>query len=70
MSDPIRCEVCGKTGQRRVMKHCPEGWFYGEVIDDEDSPLVVVACSVECSQRFWLPGPGDLFTSPDYAVKP
>ena len=69
MSDQIRCEVCSKLGNRRFSHHCPEEWFYGEVIDDESpelSPIVVAVCSKECKESFWLKGPGNLRTTPEY----
>jgi hypothetical protein len=73
MSDDIRCDVCQKDGRRRRGKHCPEGWFYAEVMSEdraEDGAIVVTTCSPECRKRFWLPGPGDLRTSPEYIVVP
>lgn len=73
MSDDINCDVCGKCGRRRIGKHCPEGWFYAEFLDEEHperGPTVVSACSVECKERFWLPGPGNLATSPPYIRVP
>lgn len=64
MSDTSKCEVCGQTGLRRRFKHCPDGWFYGEMVaeDDNDSVYVLVVCSVECREAFWKAGPGDLCT--------
>jgi hypothetical protein len=73
MSDDIPCDVCGKNGRRRRGKHCPEGWFYAEYVSEEDfesGPTVVAVCSMECRDRFWLPGPGDLRTSPSYVLAP
>ena len=71
MSDDIRCDICGKHGRRRRGRHCPDGWFYAEFMNEdhpEGGPSVVTACSVECRERFWVLGPGDLRTSPSYIV--
>lgn len=73
MSDDAHCDVCRRHGRRRRGKHCPEGWFYGEFVNEDDAgagPVVVIACSTECRDRFWLQGPGDLRTSPSYIVTP
>lgn len=73
MSDPTPCDVCRKIGRRRLGRHCPEGWFYAEFVSEErpeEGPAVIVACSQECRDRFWLEGPGDLKTSPSYIVIP
>lgn len=74
VSDDTYCDVCRKLGRRRVMKHCPDGWFYGESPnDDDENPLnnthIVVICSEQCKNRFFLPGPGDLNTRPEYIEK-
>lgn len=61
MSDLSVCDVCGNEGRRRTLKHCPDGWFFGEFPVD-DQVVIAVACSAECCARFWHPGPGDLRT--------
>jgi hypothetical protein len=67
MSDDIYCDVCGLSGRRRMFKHCPEGWFYGETPDRrEEQAVIVVACSLNCKDRFFVQGPGNLNTSPGY----
>lgn len=70
MSDFINCDVCSKSGRRKMFKHCPEGWLYGEFLNDDDpeSAFVVSVCSEECARRFFVPGPGDLNTSPEYVT--
>jgi hypothetical protein len=71
MSDEVFCEVCRKRGYRRLMRHCPEGWFYGEFINDADprtGPYVLTVCSKACSEAFWVVGPGRLNTSPPYIL--
>lgn len=73
MSDEMHCCVCHVSGRRRLLRHCPEGWFYGEFIDDEDpgkGPYVLAVCSKACSEAFWLVGPGRLNTSPPYILHP
>lgn len=73
MSDDIRCDICRKDGRRRRGRHCPEGWYYAEFLNEdhpESGPVVVVACSDECRERFWVKGPGDLKTSPSYIILP
>lgn len=56
------CEVCLKEGRRRMMRLCPEGWYYAEaaaVIDGEPNGVFVIAvCSIECRDKFFKPGPG------------
>jgi hypothetical protein len=53
-----------------MFKHCPEGWLYGEFVndDDQESAFVVSVCSEECAKKFFVPGPGNLHTSPDYVA--
>jgi len=73
MSENITCDVCGKDGHRSRGRHCPEGWFYAEYVSEdhpERGPIVIAVCSVECRERFWVLGPGDLKTSPSYILAP
>lgn len=61
MSEDFRCEVCGTVGRRRRGTLCPEGWLYGEGLDEDSGEVIVLGvCSQECSVRFWHPGPGKL----------
>lgn len=66
MSDDMLCEVCGRSGRRRKMKHCPDGWYYAETLVEgpggKQAVYVLAACSETCRNTFWRPGPGDLRT--------
>lgn len=64
MSEDFKCEVCGTEGRRRRMTFVPEGWFYGEAVDDETRQVVVVGvCSAACRERFFKKGPGRMTTA-------
>lgn len=69
MSESVTCDVCGKTGRRRMKQVVPEGWLFGESKIDGESALqpngnitaetmVCMVCSEDCSKRFWRKGPG------------
>lgn len=63
MSDTVRCEVCKTIGYRRRGHAAPDGWLFGEAIDDEgpeNDATIVWACSKSCANRFWRQGPGRL----------
>ena len=59
--DTIRCEVCGKVGDRVEGAACPEDWWYAEVYDEEEpdeEELITTVCSTRCMGIFFRPGPG------------
>lgn len=65
MSDPFKCDVCGTIGRRRKGAFVPEGWYYGEMRNEEsqggDGEVYVLGvCSTPCRDAFWKPGPGKL----------
>lgn len=68
MSDPMKCETCGKVGRRRMGHCCPEGWLYAEVVDEEaelstsreGATLIITVCGDQCAKALWKPGPGRL----------
>lgn len=59
MSEPVTCERCGKSGQRRIGHVAPEGWWFGSFTlsaDGDHDPgdtLIVHACSAECRDALW-----------------
>lgn len=62
MSDKVKCDFCGNYGKRRMGTLAPQGWFYLEA-QDSDNPsncLIMWACSKECADKQWKPGPGKL----------
>lgn len=65
MADIVHCDVCRKSGWRKLRRAAPAGWYFAESADDDDPENVVViyACSDECKQKFWKRGPGFLSLS-------
>jgi hypothetical protein len=65
MSDPMKCEACGKVGRRRSGTYAPQGWLYAEVLNEdeeleEDRVLVIAVCGEECARALWKVGPGKI----------
>lgn len=64
MSDPVKCDHCGKRGTRRRGMIAPEDWLFAEVVDEDTrETCIVYACSVACSRAMWQSGPGCLAPS-------
>lgn len=77
MSSEFLCEVCRKSGRRRMMQMVPEGWYYAEAYIDADPEtgtpadiLVMGVCSDECRDAFWKKGPGRLTTATEKEKDP
>lgn len=55
----MKCERCGKPGDRQIGRVAPEGWFFGSFTFDENGDhapgdlLIVHACSAECRDALW-----------------
>lgn len=66
MSDSVHCDVCKKAGRRRMFKCCPEGWFFGYAVDEDDPDdcTIIIVCSTDCQAAFFQPGPGQLYNIP------
>lgn len=61
MSEDCKCDNCGKVGRRRLFTLAPEGWFYAEIpYEGQTDHTVLLACSEECKQVPWQPGPGKI----------
>lgn len=65
MADQVKCDKCQRSGPRRIGTIAPEGWLYATVRHDEtDEVAYIFACSIDCTQLTWTPGPGRL-SDPD-----
>ena len=68
MSDPIDCDVCGRTGRRRMNALTPLGWLGVQLfISPEEARIatpadpnaqiyVMAVCSHTCAAAFWQGG--------------
>jgi hypothetical protein len=58
----IHCDNCGAGGHRRWGQITPDGWYFAEIVDEEDDDDVTFtyACSKKCCVMTWKAGPGSL----------
>jgi hypothetical protein len=62
VSESVECAKCHTVGRRRRGCIAPDGWFYTEIVTDDDprGTCYRYACSEACCAVDWLHGPGDL----------
>lgn len=60
MSDPCKCDHCGKRGSRPRGRLAPLYWLFLETRDEDGEILVTWACSSSCALAMWKKGPGKL----------